>query len=50
MAVVLMGMAKKEATEAVPRFKASKAFVDEIKEVVIDSFFKGLENCRKKVA
>lgn len=44
MAVVaLMEVVKKEAAKAIPRFKASEAFVDEVAKAVLDSYQKGFE-------
>lgn len=50
MVVALMEIAKKEAAKAVPKFKASEAFIEEVQEAVLDLFLKGFGDCKKKVA
>lgn len=49
-AMALMEAAKKEIEKVVPRFKALTEFIEEVREVVVDSFLKGFANCKAKVA
>lgn len=48
--VALMESSKKEAVEAVPKFKALTEFIEEVREGMVDSYFKGFANCKLKVA
>lgn len=47
--VVLMEAMKKEVIEAVSKFKDLEAFIDEVREAILDSFLKGFKDCKKKV-
>lgn len=49
-AVALIEPTKKEATEAVSRFKASVEFIEEVREAVVDFLLKGFMNCKVKLA
>lgn len=50
MVMALMEAAKKGATKAMPRFKTSAKFIEEVREAIMDSFFKGFMECKVKVA
>lgn len=47
---VVVKAAKEEASQAVMWYKAFMEFEDEVNEAVYDAFYKGFDECKKKVA
>lgn len=47
---VVVGAVKEEVAQAIVQYKASLKFEDKISKVVYNDFYKGFEECKKKVA
>lgn len=50
VAEVMVRVAKEEVAQAIAWYKASVEFEDEVNEAVCNAFYKGFNNCKRKVA